>query len=111
MYTGLLHPINALDLERCTADEDNHNLTAYYNAVNANKEVVALYTLEYVKLVVEPAVIEFVEDLYPNEGIKDYSIQLSIYSVRITYRSRISQVFIVVSENTIACEVKDEYNN
>ena len=63
--------VDALDGERATTDEHDHDLAGDHDNGDGDEEVVVLHTGEDVELVVEAAVVELVEDLHPDEGVED----------------------------------------
>ena len=67
---------DASDLESGTADENDHYLTTDHDGVDADEEVVLENAFEDIEFVVQTAVVEFIEDLHPDEGVEDYGIQL-----------------------------------
>lgn len=46
-----------------------------HDAINNNEEIIPLDTFEYVELIIQPAIIEFVENLHPDKRIKDDSVE------------------------------------
>lgn len=85
--------------KRGAANEDYHDLTANHQAIDSHKPVVFVHSLENVEPVVETSIIEFVEDLHPDERIKDYRVHLRLQEVVICK---------IVSKDTGSGEVKGE---
>ena len=67
-----------LDLEGTTSNEDNHDLQADDENDYANEEQVAMDALKHVELVVESPVVEDIEDLHPDECVKDDGVKLQL---------------------------------
>jgi len=63
--------VDALNRERATANEHDHDLAGDHDDRDGDEEVVVLHTRENVELVVETAVVELVEDLHPDESVED----------------------------------------
>ena len=70
--------VEASDLERLTADEDDHDLASNHDNVDDDEEKVAMYPFEDVELVVKAPIVELIEDLHPNESIEDHGIQFGL---------------------------------
>lgn len=83
----------------CATDENDHDLTANHQGIDSHKPVVLQDSLEDVKTVVETSIIEFVEDLHPDECVKDYRVHLRLQE---------GVVFHVVSKDTGSGEVENE---
>lgn len=66
------------DAEGLATDEDNGDLGADHDAVDADEEVVVLQAGEDVQFVVETTVVEFVEDLHPDEGVEDHRVEFEL---------------------------------
>jgi hypothetical protein len=60
------------------ADEDNHNLTTHHETVNAQKPVVFKHAFKDIEVIVQSAVVELVENLHPDKGIKDDGVELEL---------------------------------
>lgn len=63
--------VQTSNLEGFPADEDDENLSADHDGVDDPEEVVARDALEDVEPVVETAVVQFIEDLEPDEGVEN----------------------------------------
>lgn len=90
--------IDRCDVEGLSADENDCNLGADHDAVDADEEVVALDTGEYVEFVVQTSVVEFVEDLHPDKRIEHHCGQFQF----------LLRVGGVVAEDSLASKVEDE---
>ncbi len=59
------------DAEGSTAEECNDDLTPDHDTVDPDEEPVPVQTSQDIEFVVQPAVVELVEDLHPDEGVED----------------------------------------
>lgn len=75
-----LPSVDPVDGESSASNERDGNLAANHDKVDHNEEVVALDTLENVELIVEPSVIEFVEDLHPDERVENHATDCNVVS-------------------------------
>lgn len=98
-------PLNArkrFHAKRSVADENNHDLSGNHQDIDSHKPVVSVYSLEDVEPVVETSIVEFVENLHPNEGIENDRVHLRLQKII---------VFQVVAEDTGPDKVKNEGNH
>ena len=93
--------IDRSDLESTTTNENDGDLSANHDTVDADKEEVALKTSEDVELVVQTAVVEFVEDLHPDKSVEDHGVKLEL----------LRGVVEVVFEDASTGEVENESDN
>lgn len=86
------------DAEGLATNKDDGNLGADHNAVDDDEEVVAVNTLKDVELIIQPTVVELVEDLHPHKGVEDHGVELELL------------VFVVgvIAEDGVAGEVEDQ---
>lgn len=66
------------DREGLATDINDGDLQTDHEYVDKNEELVPLKTLEYIELVVESSVVEFVEDLHPHKRVEDNGAKLSV---------------------------------
>lgn len=92
--------VQTSNLEGFPADEDDEDLAANHDGVDGPEEIIARDTFENIELVVETPVIEFVEDLEPDKGVKDEG------AVTFGFRG----VRHVVAEQGAAAKVEAESN-
>src|ERR1700733_1020622 len=78
-----LPAIDPGDTERCTADEDDHDLATDHDAVDSNEPEIAMHAFENIEFVVESATVELVEDLHPDEGVENHGIKLPLRNARL----------------------------
>ena len=71
----LFPAIKRVDLKGVVADKDNQDLSANYNVVYSEEELVLYNTFKDIKSIIETAVIQLVKDLQLDKRIKDKSIQ------------------------------------
>lgn len=77
-------PLGAIQSDhakRRAANEDNEYLAAHHQNIDHDKPRVLPNTLEDIELVVQPATVEFVEDLHPYEGVEDNGVELQSFTL------------------------------
>ena len=91
-----LSTVESGHLEGDTTNEDDHRLTTNHDSQDDDEEPVVGDALENIETVIEPAVVQCVEDLHPDEGVEDQGWQL------------LPLVFAVVAEDRLAGKVEDK---
>lgn len=98
---GPLDTVNLGDAECSSSNKDNGDLSSNHDAVDTDEEEVALETSKDVELVVETTVVELVEDLHPDESVKDHGVELKL----------LGWVGSVILEDLGSGKVEDEGDN
>lgn len=74
-------PLDAIDLRDAECDPTkvgDHCLAADHEDVDADEEPVAVEVFKHIELVVQPSIVELVEDLHPDERVKHYGSPLKV---------------------------------
>lgn len=73
-----MNSVQASHIKGCTSDVDDHYLTPDHDAVDTEEPVVPEHAFEDVQLVVKSPVVKLIENLHPNEGVENDSVELQL---------------------------------
>ena len=72
-----------MDRKGSPSNKDNHDLPSDNDKLNADEKVIPKHTFEDVQLIVKTPIVVLIEDLHPNKGVKNHSLELVLFSLRL----------------------------